>query len=260
MHWGSWASFVCANAFIVFHIVLIAQIDSHKDWKWSLVFIPLWTSIVFLLIYMVWLLHRRWSNDHYGAILWLVSGVIVFVLFTVLLAIKLDTPYPSISWFGVFVPFWVGLAFFILVDEGWPDYEHKFSTETYERNADGTFERYLEVFPKQFLIAFGIFGILHTLDLENIVEISWPIRFLPFLVVTGLFILTILSNLMFSQSDYFFDVIIPFLLASPFIVFEILLLLYFKGIVHSFAVVNIPLFICDICLWFGSCVLSCTLS
>jgi len=259
MHWGAWSGFVCANAFIVFHIVLIAQIDSHKHWDWPFVFIPLWVSVGFFLFYLVWLLHRRWGRKA-GAILWLVSGVLLFVLFSALLSVKLDSPDSAMSWYGVFVPFWVGLSFFLLVDEGWPEYEHTFSTGSYKTSSEATFERYLEVFPKQFLISFGIFGILHSMDLENDVHFSWPIRFLPFLLVTGLFLLSVLSNLMFSKGDLFFDVLIPFLIAIPFIVFEILLLLYLEGLIHSFAVVNIPLFLCDIFLWFGSCVLSCTLS
>jgi hypothetical protein len=50
------------------------------------------------------------------------------------------------------------------------------------------------------------------------------------------------------------------LAALPFISFEILLLMYLMGHIHSFVVANIPFFIVDLILFVGACVLSCALN
>ncbi len=70
--------------------------------------------------------------------------------------------------------------------------------------------------------------------------------------------MAIISNILYRTSDWFLDVFMPTVIGVPFIVFEVLLLLYLQGtIIKSFAVANIPLFLMDILLWFGSCVVSC---
>jgi len=198
-----------------------------------------------------------------GAILWLMAGVVLFALFTIILSVKLDSPDSSMSWYGVFVPYWVGLMFFLLVDESWPEYRHKFHTYNFEDTHSiryASYERYLDVFPKQFLIAFAIFGILHTLHLESDVNISWTLRFLPFFIVTGLYILYAFANMLSPKSSMFLDVTLPLLLATPFVAFEVTLFLYLRGSISSFAVANVPLFVADVILWFGSCIFSCFLS
>lgn len=73
-------------------------------------------------------------------------------------------------------------------------------------------------------------------------------------------IFTIISNLSYVNNSNPFDLgFYPFISALPFIAYEILLLMYLMGYIHSFAVANIPIFICDLIIWFGVCVLFCAL-
>jgi len=240
---------VCANALVVFHIILNVEIQSHKHWSWPLVFIPLWVSILFLMAFLVGFLD-------YKGVYWLLLGVISMLVFTIILPVKLNHPTHSPSWYGVFSPFWLGLAIFLLVDESWPQYSHTYTTPDYENTELG--ERYLFLFPKLGLVAFAIYAILHSIHLENHYYLSWPVIFSPFLVFTFLLLFTILSNGMYiNNSNQSALSVYPLLASIPVISFEILLLMYLMGYIHSFAVANIPLFLCDIIVWIGACVLLC---
>ncbi len=49
----------------------------------------------------------------------------------IVLSIKLTVKEAPLSWYGVFTPFWICLSFFLVVDEGWPKFEHQFTTDEY---------------------------------------------------------------------------------------------------------------------------------
>ena len=49
----------------------------------------------------------------------------------IMLPVKLNMPNSAPLWYGVFAPFWLGLAIFLLVDGSWPKYKHQYVTEHY---------------------------------------------------------------------------------------------------------------------------------
>lgn len=62
------------------------------------------------------------------------------------------------------------------------------------------------------------------------------------------------------DTEFYNDILFPGLLALPFIIFEILLILYLEDKIGHFAVANIPLYILDIGLFIGGCVAGCAIN
>ncbi len=87
-----------------------------------IVFAPLWIALLYFSILLA-----LWTNDtmtrkyhSLGGSTWILSGVVAFTCWTVLLSYKLQTPHSNIAWQFVFIPFWFCLAVLLLVDGTFP--------------------------------------------------------------------------------------------------------------------------------------------
>jgi hypothetical protein len=96
----------------LFLALMCAKIDGNEDWPWSAVFVPVWlaacSGFMFAPIF---------ADRHLGAFLWINLISFLILLFTVLLALRLDRVIPqTVNWAWIFTPLWIGLVALTFVD------------------------------------------------------------------------------------------------------------------------------------------------
>jgi len=256
-------------SFILWNILLCAKVDGAIDWAWYYIFIPLWASLpgYFVLIGVIFYDFRTSRAKWFGAMIWLWLCGIGVIIWTVLLAIKLENPQGFIAWYWVFLPLWVSSTGLFLIDEDWPEYKHEFYYPMWRgrwnysyTSRHETFRAFGRILPVHTLTCIIIFTVLLVLELEGVYTTSWGVKFIPFWWLIGLVWLIVFTGIILNPSQYDHMIIYPILSVSIPMVFLLLLGLYLAGIIETYlAVVWIPIWIVEAVALFAAMSLCCIL-
>lgn len=162
---------------------------------------------------------------------------------TILIPIKLESDDFG-PWAVVFIPFWAGLAFLLLVDVEWPNYKPKFHNEDEEMWIRMTSALWLNG-----VVGLAITTILLVIRLDG-PTIPWGVIFTPLFYLA--FLVLLFSVTAFERLDGLLGLLI-ILFSLPVILFVLLLFLLLEGYVGSLAIPFIPVFIVDVVLFVGGC-------
>jgi len=249
---------------ILFMIFLILRLDKHVTWNWLFVFIPIWIFILayLLLIFAIFYLFYYERKNIILATAWLMSVGVAFLLFFILLALKVQKVNGDfIYWALVFIPLWIGLALLLVIDETWGgDYR------IYEYEADYSYRSYygknylrgINVLPHNVLVFVVVFTILLVLKLDGVVTRSWAIIFMPLWFIDLLVLVLFLSTILDAYINWSYDIYWITLGFIPILASEIVLVLKLDTIIATqWAIVFIPFWFSAFIALIGSCIWCC---
>jgi len=262
---------VVSWSFNLWTILLVCKVDGAINWPWYYIFIPLWCTFPGYFIVIGYFFRKRYRRRHelsFGAAVWLWFCGLGISIWTVLLAIKLESLNGFIPWWWIFTPLWVTLALLYLVDENWPHHKFEFNYPMYRGswgwNRDykyETFKAFGRILPGHTISAVIIFTILLVLDLENVYPTSWVLKFIPFWWLLCLVWLIVFTGITLNPSRFDYMIIYPILTVSIPMVFLLLLGLYLTGVIETYlAVVWIPFWLVEIIFLFTSFCVVCWFS
>ena len=98
--------------FLVFIIFLVLRLEKKVEWRWFIVFIPMWLFDGMVLIYVVFhmITHLKNNYDRYDTSMprkvYFLIAILLKLTFQVLLCIRLDY-VTAVSLYYVMIPFWI---------------------------------------------------------------------------------------------------------------------------------------------------------
>jgi len=260
--WG-WCSAVIASfGLITWTILFILKIDEFATLSWYEVFIPLWISYFFMsLVIFVFTFEFLKRDNAYGAAVWFEGMASLFILWTILLALKLEQngegeSFQNVNWGWIWFPFWGCIGFVSLIDPDWPNYNHKFHEKTQDFWG---FARALPINAILVTVAQTIVIALHSSNVFDCNVHSWGLCMTPLWYLDFIFICLCLAKIGEGEQQIFMG--LPSLIALVVATFEILLALYLEGSIHLMVYVFIPVWLtlvvgvcggfCLLCLCFA---------
>jgi len=240
-------------AFICWTAVLVCKVDEIFNYDWILVFVPFWASVpaFFPATYIIMNRSYRYNykrpSNWWGGLIWIWLIGLGTIVWTVLLALKLDTIL-DIAWWFVFVPAWVALLSLYLVDSDWPEFKFTFRYEflRYDKLVQALFA----VLPQHVTTSMLVFSVILVIHLEDIYTIPWWLLYMPFwwLIVLVLIIHISLLKLPIGDGNQYW--VAALILICP-VAFIILLGLKLMGVIQTYlALVWIPLWILETIAFF----------
>jgi len=246
---------------IIFNILIVLKVDGGRDLPWYYVFIPIWVGYIFYswFVLCVFFVQSRKAID-LGAGLWLEAAGFCFILWTILLSVKLEvTSWSGVNWAWIFVPYWIGCFQLLLIDNDWPVYKHHF-----HRKPNKFWKRYHQILPRNVILAVMLFGLIMVLLGQDVITHgNWGLYFTPFWFVFFILLCICCTN---AQSDFEHcwkcehfcgAILFPFIIGLIFVIFLVLLVLYLQGIIHRIVYSFIPLWILELLGLIGACALAC---